>query len=246
MRNNGRHHSFHIFPSLCILFLLVITVFSRTPSTPPSSTNTLSSPTKSKKYMNQLMEEIESSDDLIEATTALKLFLQNSFHEKEPKKFQQASQKIGNLVITEFNRANDLSNRKKFSQSADIYKTVLDQLGGMLDPTNRRFCQDQYAEMVYRLALGGNRQWTDLEDILLTIEQRTPYQEYLLHFAQTNIKNKRAKWKAAKDTYRDSETLPYVLRFHMPQKYHTPTLAHFGHVSPLSSPLFLDISSSLF
>jgi hypothetical protein len=194
----------------------------------------------------KLWKDAESKD-LFGSTKAMKKLFELKLDQKDPERFQQITQRISRLVGEDLAKAVDYSNSKKFHESAEIYRKILENLGTMIDPANRRYCQDQYAEAVYRLALGGHREWNELERILKSIDGRTAYQDYLIYFSQKNIANKNAKWKPKRNTMTDSKTLPYVLRFNLPQKYHTPTLAHYGHVShPLSlssPPLPLDRSS---
>jgi hypothetical protein len=254
MRSNARRSSPPLLPLIFCLLLFLMTVFSlRTTASSSSSsipststTTTTTSKRNSKKSSTQLFQNFENTDSLLEATNLMKELILLGFHQNEPNKFQKMPTKIGNLVSKEFNNANDFSNRKKFGPASEIYKMIFDNLGEMLDEVNRRYCQDQYAEMIYRLALGGNREWSELKDVLGKIKQRTAYQDYLIHFAETNMKNKRAKWRAPQETWENSETLPYVLRFHMPQEYHTPTLAHFGHVSEIKICLFMTLTYFLF
>jgi hypothetical protein len=193
---------------------------------------------------NKLWKDAETKD-LIGSTKAMRKLFESKLDQKDPERFQQITQRISRLVGEDLAKAVDYSNRRKFHQSAEIYQGVLEHLGTMIDPTNRRYCQDQYAEMVYRLALGGHREWNDLETILKSIDDRTAYQNYLIHFSQKNIENKNAKWKPKRNTMTGSDTLPYVLRFNLPQKYHTPTLAHYGHVRHSSLLPSLTLFTSL-
>lgn len=193
---------------------------------------------------NKLWKDAETKD-LISSTKAMKQLMELQLDLKDRSRFQSITQRISRLVGEELNKAIDYSNLHQFNQSAKIYQNILEHLGAMIDSTNRRYCQDQYAETIYRLALGGHREWDELESILKSIEERTAYQDYLIYFSQQNIRMKNFKWKSKRNTFKNSKTLPYVLRFHLPQKYHTPTLAHYGHVShPHPTPLHLHPPSS--
>lgn len=190
------------------------------------------------KKLNKLWNDAETKD-LITSTKSLKLLFSNKEDINSPERFNKLKQRISLLLTQELSKAENLSNKKQFNQSNLIYKNILLYLNDLIDSNNLKYISDQLVETTFRLALGGHVEWNELEKVLNNTPNRSPYQDYLIRMSQKNTENKNANWKPKKNTYKKSDTLPYVLRYFTPQKYHTPTLAHFGHVSLFNFIYFL-------
>lgn len=182
------------------------------------------------KKLNKLWYNAENKD-LITSIKSFKILFQNQMDKKETKRFQEVQKRLSLLLTEELKLAENYSNKQQFNSSVIIYQNILNYMSEMLDQNNLKYIQDQLSESIFRLTLGGHVEWIELEKVLKQIQKRTPYQDYLIRMSQANTANKNANWKPKKNTFIKSDTLPYVLRFFTPQKYHTPTLAHFGHVS---------------
>ncbi len=204
-----------------LIFFIFLTYFS--PSLSIQTTEL------SIKRLKLLWKNAETKS-LITAAEAMQELFQYEYDTKESIRFQQINQRVGMLLMNELSQAENLSNNKQFYEASLIYRVILDKMSNMLGE-HLIYCQNQLVETVYRLCLGGHAEWSELATILSSISQRNDYQNFLLDMAQINTEQKLANWKPKRNTIRQADDLPYVLRFHLPQKYHTPTLAHFGHVS---------------
>ena len=184
----------------------------------------------STQKLNKLLKLAETKD-LYESTKAFQSLFDKKYDLKDPTRFKKIQERISSLLLQELILAQTFTNSQKFLEASKIYYKLLTTISTILDEKNLKYIIEQNIETHYRLALGGNYQWEQLEIFLKEVSNRNHYQNYLLRLTQMNIKNKNSNWKPKSNNYNEKEkNLPYVIRYFTPQKYHTPTLAHFGHV----------------
>ena len=184
--------------------------------------------------IDELLQKAEMETSAIAAIEWIKLVEQRlqtdpRVDEKSTKRYNLIISKLSNEFQNELLLARNLIATLNFTEASDIYSRIINYAGVYLDKSLLEVCLRNLGHCLFRNALVGYARWDEVESVYAKLSFQRELYEDEKYYYQMAIKN--AVFSRINHIHNQSFLLqPYVLKFHIPQNYQTPSLAHFGHV----------------